>query len=183
MATSTGAAPTSSPVSTGPLISPRLVHAGFFALRIYVGLVFLSNGLAKVFNRQSTTWGPFSFSLITRGSAKNIAEGAAAHSHIAGVSSFYRNTVIPNWGFFGAFLTAAELALGVALLLGILTRVASVGGLLLLAPIWVMLWHTGDYLWDYPADLAPLVLLAVIPTGRILGLDALLHRRIPHWPF
>jgi uncharacterized membrane protein YphA (DoxX/SURF4 family) len=148
-----------------------------------VGLVFLSNGLAKALDRQNTTWGPLSFSLITRGSAKNIAQGAAVHSHIALVSSFYRTTVIPHWGFFGVFLTVAELALGVALLLGVLTRVASIGGLLLIAPIWVMLWHTGDYLWDYPADLAPLVLLAVVPTGRILGLDGLLHRRIPHWPF
>lgn len=124
-----------------------------------------------------------SFSLITRGSAKNIAQGAAAHSHIAGVSSFFRTTVIPNWGFFGVFLTVAELAVGVALLLGALTRLASLGGLLLIAPIWVMLWHTGDYLWAYPADLAPLILLAIIPTGRILGLDGPLHRRIPHWPF
>ena len=182
MATSDNAVPGSAR-PPGPLISPTLLHAGFFALRIYVGLVFLSNGLAKALDRQNTTWGPFSFSLITRGSAKNIAQGAAGRSHIPVVSAFYRTTVLPHWGFFGVFLTVAELSLGVALLLGILTRVASVGGLLLIAPIWVMLWHTGDYLWDYPADLAPLVLLAVVPTGRILGLDGPLRRRVPHWPF
>ncbi len=182
MATSTSADPAAR-AHAGPLISSRLVHAGFFALRIYVGLVFFSNGLAKALNRQNTTWGPLSFSLITRGSAHDIAQSAAGHSHIAGLSAFYRTTVIPHWGFFGVFLTVAELAVGVALLVGILTRVASIGGLLLIAPIWVMLWHTGDYLWAYPADLAPLVLLAVIPTGRILGLDGPLHRRIPHWPF
>ena len=40
------------------------------------------------------------------------------------------------------------------------TRLAAVGGLLLLTPIWVMLWDRGQYLWTYPAeDLFPLLLL------------------------
>ncbi len=35
-----------------------------------------------------------------------------------------------------------------------------------------MLLHTGLYLWQYPAeDLFPLVLLAIVPAGRVGGLD------------
>ena len=44
----------------------------------------------------------------------------------------------------------AELAIGIGLLLGIATRLAAVGGLLLIAPIWLMLLHTNLYLWGYP---------------------------------
>lgn len=58
----------------------------------------------------------------------------------------------------------AELAVGIGLLFGIASRLAAVGGLVLIGPIWIMLWHTGLYLWQYPAeDLFPLVLLAIAP--------------------
>lgn len=48
--------------------------------------------------------------------------------------------MLPNWGFFGVFLTMAELAIGVGLILGLATRLAAVGALLLIIPIWIMLW-------------------------------------------
>jgi len=80
-------------------------------------------------------------------------------------------------------LTLAELAVGVGLLLGIATRLAAVGGLLLILPIWIMLWHTTGYLWEYPLDLFPLVLLAIVPAGRVLGVDRLIAARFRHWPF
>jgi thiosulfate dehydrogenase (quinone) large subunit len=71
------------------------------------------------------------------------------------------------------------------LIFGVATRLAAVGGLLLLAPIWVMLWHTGGYLWEYPAeDLVPLLLLAIVPAGRVLGFDRQLAARYhSRWPF
>jgi len=78
----------------------------------------------------------------------------------------------------------AELAIGIGLLLGIATRLAAVGGLLLIAPIWLMLLHTNLYLWGYPLDLFPLVLLAIVPAGRTLGFDRALATRFHgHWPF
>ena len=78
--------------------------------------------------------------------------------------------MLPNWGIFGAFLTVAELAVGLGLIFGVATRLAAVGGLALIGPIWVMLWHAGGYLWEYPAeDLFPLLLLAVVPAGRGRG--------------
>ena len=100
------------------------------------------------------------------------------------LGAFYRDVVIPNWGFFGIFLTLAELAVAIGLLFGIATRLAAVGGLLLLTPIWVMLWHTNLYLWEYPLDLFPLLLLAIVPAGRVLGADRSLAARFRgRWPF
>ncbi len=93
--------------------------------------------------------------------------------------------MLPHWGIFGAFLTVAELAIGIGLVLGIATRLAAIGGLLLIGPIWMMLLHTNLYLWQYPAeDLFPLLLLAIVPAGRLAGLDGRLSRRFGYrWPF
>lgn len=157
----------------------------FVALRIFTGLVWLTNGLAKLFDVGSFDWGFFSFNLITRGSAQFIATDASGKTQIAPLGALYRDLILPNWGFFGTFLTVAELAVGLGLIFGVATRLAAVGGLALIGPIWVMLWHTGGYLWEYPAeDLFPLVLLAIVPAGRVGGLDRRLAPRFHHrWPF
>jgi uncharacterized membrane protein YphA (DoxX/SURF4 family) len=163
----------------------RVFVRAFTALRIFTGLVWLSNGLAKLFDVGKIDLGFFSGTLITKGAARAIATGASEQTGIAPLGAFYRDVVLPNWGFFGVFLTIAELAVGIGLIFGIATRLAAVGGLLLIAPIWIMLWPTGRYLWEYPAeDLFPLVLLAIVPAGRTGGLDRRLAPRFGHhWPF
>jgi thiosulfate dehydrogenase [quinone] large subunit len=163
----------------------RLMARAFTALRIFTALVWLSNALAKVTGIGNYDWGFFSFNLITLGSAQAIATDASSKTAIAPLGAFYRDVVLPNWALFGPFLTIAELAIGLGLLFGVATRLAAVGGLLLLTPIWVMLSDTGGYLWTYPAeDLFPLVLLAIVPAGRLAGLDRTLAPRFGNrWPF
>jgi len=111
-----------------------LMVRAFAVLRIFTGLVFLTNGLAEVTGTQNVDWGFLSFTLITRDGAKGIAGGAADSTYIAPLGAFYRDVVLPNWGFFGVFLTLAELAVGLGLIFGVATRLAAVGGLLLIAP-------------------------------------------------
>lgn len=118
----------------------RLMARAFTALRIFTGLVWISNALAKIFDVGNYDWGFFSFNLITLGAARGIATDASAKTYIAPLGALYRDVVLPHWGFFGAFLTAAEFAIGLGLLFGVATRLAAVGGLLLLTPTWVMLW-------------------------------------------
>jgi thiosulfate dehydrogenase (quinone) large subunit len=163
----------------------RVFVRAFTALRIFTGLVWLSNGTAKLIDKGTYDWGFFSFNLVTRGSAQFIADDASKKTAIAPLGALYQQVVLPNWGFFGAFLTVAELAIGLGLVFGVASRLAAVGGLLLIGPIWLMLWHNGGYLWEYPAeDLFPLVLLAVVPAGRAGGLDGRLAPRFGHrWPF
>jgi uncharacterized membrane protein YphA (DoxX/SURF4 family) len=112
----------------------RLMGRAFAVLRIFTGLVFLSNAIAKATGAGTADWGFFSFTLITRDGAKSIASGAADKTQIAPLGAFYRDVVLPNWGFFGVFLTIAELAVGLGLIAGVATRLAAVGGLLLIAP-------------------------------------------------
>lgn len=157
----------------------------FTALRIFTGFVWLSNGTAKLFDVDTFDLGFFSGNLITLGAARGIATDASNKTQIAPLGAFYRDIVLPNWGFFGTFLTVAELAIGLGLIFGMASRLAAVGGLLLIGPIWAMLWHTNLYLWAYPAeDLFPLLLLAIVPAGRAGGIDARLAPRYHHhWPF
>ncbi len=171
--------------TVGSVGTGRVMARAFTALRVFTGLVWFSNGLAKLIDKGSYDWGFISFGLITRGSARSIATDAASRTYITPLGWFYRNAVLPHWGFFGAFLTVAELAVGLGLLFGVATRLAAVGGLMLIGPIWLMLLHTGGYLWLYPAeDLFPLLLLAIVPAGRLLGADRVLAPRFGHhWPF
>lgn len=169
--------------TTQPAVSAALSQTlakGFAALRIFFGLIWLSNGLAKLIGKGSYDWGFMSFNLIDGGAAKFIATEASGKTYITPLKGIYESLVLPNWGFFGPFLTVAELAIGVALLLGFATRAAALVSLGLIGPIWLMLLDTNQYLWLYPVDLFPLLLLALVPSGRTAGLDAKMPAR---WPF
>lgn len=162
----------------------RSLTGGFAALRILLGLVWLSNALAKAFEVGVIDWGFFSFNLITRETAQAILTDAAGKTQIAPLGAFYRDVVLPNWDFFGTLLTVSEIAIGLGLLFGIATRLAALGGLLLIGPIWLMLWPSNAYLWSYPLELFPLLLLTIVPAGRALGLDRTLAPRLRgRWPF
>lgn len=175
--------------STGTVIAApstlRVMTRAFTALRIFTGLVWLTNAIAKVIEVGYYDFGFISFNLVTRGVAQAIATDASSKTYIAPLGWVYQHIVLANWGFFSVFLTVAELAIGLGLIFGVATRLAAVGGLLLLTPIWLMLLHTGGYLWEYPAeDLFPLVLLAIVPAGRHRGFDRALAARFGYrWPF
>jgi uncharacterized membrane protein YphA (DoxX/SURF4 family) len=110
-------------------------------------------------------------------------------SHAPGVlKAFYGDFVLPNWGFFQWFLTVAELTIGVCLVLGIASRLGALLALLLIAPLWVMNLDNGRYLFEFPLDVVPLVILAVVPAGRAWGRDDVLAARfgisrLGSWPF
>jgi uncharacterized membrane protein YphA (DoxX/SURF4 family) len=178
------AAPPAIPVAPSTDLA-KLMAKAFAVFRIFTGFVWLSNGLAKAWEVGVYDWGFFSFNLVTKASAQFIAADAAMKTQIAPLGALYRNLVLPHWGFFGTLLTVSEIAIGLGLIFGVASRLAALGALLLLGPIWVMLWHTTLYLWEYPAeDLFPLLLLAIVPAGRTLGLDARLAAKFGNrWPF
>jgi len=168
---------------------PASHHAlarGFAALRIFFGLIWFTNGLAKLTGVGAYDLGVLSFGLINVGAAEAIAASASRDTSFGLLGSFYQGVVLPNFGVFGAFLTVAELAAGLALLFGVLTRAAALGTLLLIGPIWVMILFSDatQYLWTYPVDLVPLLLLAIVPAGRYAGFDGRLAARFgDRWPF
>lgn len=173
-----------SPSTAAPLVSPRVMNAGLAALRIGFGVNWLSNAIAKLIGKTDFGGGWFTFNLVDRGIAHGILQQATGSTPIAPLRGFYTDVVLANWGFFQWFLTLTELAIGLGLLLGIASRLAALGGVLLLTPIWLMLLGTNQYFWTYPLDVLPLVLLAIVPTGRVAGFDRVLATRLTaRWPF
>jgi uncharacterized membrane protein YphA (DoxX/SURF4 family) len=172
------------PNTTTSLISPRMLNGGLAALRIGFGVNWLSNAIAKLIGKTNFGGGWFSFNLVDRNIAHGILQQSVGSTPIAPLRGFYSDVVLANWGFFQWFLTLTELAIGLGLLLGIASRLAALGGVLLLAPIWLMLLGTNQYLWTYPLDVLPLVLLAIVPAGRVAGFDRALGARLHlRWPF
>ena len=96
----------------------------------------------------------------------------------------YSDLVLANWGFFQWLLTAAELAVGVSLVLGIASRLGPLLALALILPLWVMNVDNSRYLYEWPLDIIPLAILAAAPAGRVWGQDRRLAARFgDRWPF
>lgn len=166
--------------------SPRSLARALAVLRIFFGLIWLSNGLAKLIDVGAYDLGFASFGLLWLPQAEFIANDASSATFLAPLGAFFQSVVLPNYAAFGTFLTIVEIAAGLALLFGALTRAAALGTLLLIGPIWLMYLFSDavQYLWTYPVDLLPLLLLAIVPTGREWGLDGRLAARFgDRWPF
>ncbi len=165
--------------------SARMLAGGLAVLRIVSGLVWLSNGLAKVFLNQNSNvdLGFIKFNLINRPVARGLLEKASDDTWQP-LRWIYRDLVLANWDFFQWFLTVAELTAGLLLLLGIASRLGATIALLLIAPVWIMGWPDNHFLWEYPNELLPLAILAVVPSGRVFGQDRKLAPRFRgRWPF
>lgn len=171
--------------ATIPASHRSLAHA-LAILRIFFGVIWLSNGIAKLIDVGSYDLGFATFGLLWLPQAQYIADDASANTFLTPIGTFFQSVVLPNYGFFGTFLTIVEIAAGLALLFGALTRAAALGTLLLIGPIWLMYLASAatQYLWTYPVDLLPLLLLAIFPAGRMWGLDGRLAARFgDRWPF
>lgn len=99
--------------------------------------------------------------------------------------------MLDNWGLFGWSLTALEIGTGLLLVLGLGTRAAALVALsehLFLALVY---FSSDRWLFEQPHEYVPLVILALVPAGRVWGLDTWAVRRTGRtgpglkasWPF
>ncbi|HEX9303652.1 MAG TPA: DoxX family protein [Thermoanaerobaculia bacterium] len=142
-------------------------------VRIVTGVIFFAEGFSKI-------TGDFVQGGFVQ-SAREMAAGKAWPFW----SGFLKSVVIPNATGFGWFFALAELALGVALILGFLARAAAVGGILLM--VILLLGQTdvrkgGWTEWvtaGLPTKFALLLLwlLFLADAGRVWGIDARVGRR------
>src|SRR5277367_5265474 len=89
-------------------------------LRIAVGILFLIFGEYKVFGTQFTIGGGFQYWI-----SRFLQEGAYPF-----MVPVLRDFVLPHAGPIAFLVAYSELAIGLALLLGVLVRPASVGGVI-----------------------------------------------------
>lgn len=111
-------------------------------VRLYVGYEWLIAGLEKMFGRDfsiGSTFGqvsgsPWVFSGHDGAAIKGFVTGALAqaggpHPAVQGwYASFLQSVVLPNAGLFAYMVTFGEVLVGIALILGLLTGIASFFG-------------------------------------------------------
>jgi uncharacterized membrane protein YphA (DoxX/SURF4 family) len=181
--------------TTSDLPRAEVLAAGLAVIRIFFGVILLVNGLAKVFDWRFVEWGPYRAILIDRDFARGILENEVFERNdgrgtLLDVIRPPAQFVIDNWGFFGWVVTVVEVGVGLALVLGIATRLAALVGLgqqLSLALVYV---SSSRWMFEQPHEYVPLAVLALVPAGRYWGLDGRLRRRLRWtrpgwrgWPF
>lgn len=136
-------------------------------LRVYTGLYFGWHGVSK----------------IARG---NFEEGMTGflNNNLESAGTFYRTfielVVLPNKGLFAILVQWGELAIGIALVLGLATRYAAFSGVVMMLNFWlakgggIFTGASSDFVW-----MIIFLALGFFPAGRVAGLDDGLSDRLP----
>jgi thiosulfate dehydrogenase [quinone] large subunit len=134
-------------------------------LRVYTGVFFAYHGFGKITNDQF----PSGMIGFLNGRAESSPEF---------YRSFVEAVVLPNPQLFATLVGWGELAIGLALIVGLATRYASAAGVVMMANFWmakgqgVLEGVNHDVVW-----LAIFLVLALVPAGKIAGLDDALSDR------
>ena len=180
-----------------PVLGPTLFAKGMAVIRIFFGIILLANGLAKIEPALGRIdLGPYHANLITRDGVRGILnfevnerrirEGAPQGTQVPGLKPFVNTVVLANWGLFQWVVVLVEVGAGLLLVLGLAARGAALvalGQQLFLALVYV---SSNRWMFEQPHEYVPLIVLAIVPAGRMWGMDARLLRNNPglqRWPF
>jgi thiosulfate dehydrogenase [quinone] large subunit len=142
------------------LARSKLMVIVWTAMRIWLGVMWIQAGAAKLWGAENSTFLHHNGS----GVAGFAAHGAAAYTWWA---SFLHGFVVPNAGWIGVLIAVAEFAIGVALVAGFFTPIAALASLGLLFTY--VMSGTASVCAFYA--LFALVILATWRTSSLLGAD------------
>ncbi len=168
-------------------VDARLLGKGLAGFRIFMGLIFFANGLAKLFGFRNIEIGPYRSFLINREEARSILAGEAKRNDLGFVKTIVNDVLLPNYSWLQWVITFVELGVGALLILGLATRAAALVGLG--QQLWLQLLYlsSGRWMFEQPHEWVPLLILALVPAGRVWGLDRRFAgrglRRWRGWPF
>ena len=168
-------------------LDARSLGKGLAVLRIFVGIIFFANGLAKLFSFRDIEIGPYRSFLINRGETRSILEGEAARNDIGVVQQLVNDVLVPNYGWLQWVITFVELGVGALLIVGLATRGAALVGLGQQLFLQVLYLSSGRWAFEQPHEWVPLLILLLWPAGRVWGMDGrFAHRgirRLSRFPF
>jgi thiosulfate dehydrogenase [quinone] large subunit len=107
------------------LMQSKVMAIGWTAMRVWLGIMWIQTGVSKLWGAEN----PAFLHNNGAGVAGFAAHGVPAYSWWG---SFLHGFVVPNSGWIGILVAVAEFVIGVALVLGLFTRVAALGSLALL---------------------------------------------------
>lgn len=156
-------------------------------LRVFFGLVYLHNGIAKILPAVPNLWPdtPLGFVINAEGgrSAESIMryEVITNQHPIEPYRALVEQVVLPNFGFFGFSIGLLETVVGLMLILGLLTPIAAlVAAGMALHLQFATLWND-KWIYEYSVEWVPLLCLAAMRAGRWHGLDARMVRARRRW--
>ena len=156
---------------TADLPDARLLAKGLAGLRIFVGLIFFANGLAKLFSFRNIEIGPYSTFLINRQETRSILQGEAAKSEVPGIPALVNDVLLPNFGWLQWVITFVELGVGALLIVGLASRAAALVGFGQQIFLQLLYLSSGRWMFEQPHEWVPLLILLLVPAGRVWGLD------------
>jgi uncharacterized membrane protein YphA (DoxX/SURF4 family) len=168
------------------------VGRGLAAFRIYAGLVLFANGVSKLLDFRNIDLGPYEVFLIDRAEARSILDFEVNQrggdgTDVPLLKDLVNDVFLEYWDVFQWLVTALELGAGAALIVGLASRAAALlafGQQFFLALVYA---SSGRWLFEQPHEWVPLLILALVPAGRVWGLDGRIVRRsggrLDRWPF
>lgn len=106
-----------------------------------------------------------------------------AHPTFGWYAAFLKNVVVANFGLFGFLTFLAEIALGLGLLLGVLARLAGLGGALWQLNIALGAYSVpGEWYWIWALLIVPQCVFAACGAGRLLGVDGAIRIKLAPLP-
>jgi uncharacterized membrane protein YphA (DoxX/SURF4 family) len=162
------------------------------AFRIYAGLVLFANGVAKLFEFRTIDVGPYESFLINKAEARGILDFEVNRRGGDGtdlplLKDIVNDVVLPNWDIFQWLVTGLELGAGAALILGLASRAAALAALGQQLFLQLVYLSSARWAFEQPHEWVPLLILALVPSGRVWGLDRRLvdrgTKRFDRWPF
>lgn len=159
------------------------------ALRLMMGWIFFTSGLGKMFDKNGIA---FKYASVYLSNATPIVTPHIAFSipEILGVPGLLvvkagtlfvepLMNILAGLSFIGPLVVVSEIAVGIALLLGVLTRLSAIGGAFMM-----LLYYYGSAAWKQGlinGDLAYMAIFLTVATfnaGRIYGLDEYISEKI-----
>jgi thiosulfate dehydrogenase [quinone] large subunit len=144
---------------------------GLVVLRVIIGWHFLYEGIAKLMNPH---WSAASFLLESKWIFSGIFKGMAGNPTVLSIVN-----VLNTWGL---------ILIGLGLLMGCLTRIATVAGMVLLGLYYLCNPPFTGLYYAIPSEgntlivnknlieMAALFVLLLLPTGHIIGLDRFFYK-------
>jgi len=160
-----------------PAPDARTLGKGLAVIRILMGMTFLLNGLSKLlgshFHEIRLGW--YVANLINRPDARFILDAEVNHNakhHLPLLRWATNHLVLPHWGPFSWGLTAVEIVAGLLLVLGLFSRIGALVALLPTVFLFLVYFANNRWVPEQPLELVPLLVLLLVPSGLVWGLDA-----------